>query len=904
MNLNPMKTTAYSNSVIFDNSPFRQAQWISAPDTYLETIEKPPGGSLPLGEWIWSEEYSRAHLINSFRLSGNVAKAVLEFQGDNEFDLYLNGKQIPVKSNGSFCESELQDISELICSEENYIAIRGYLSNAPEHFLSAIRGAIQLEYEDGRREQFQTGKDWKNGERGPYWQNIEPENWQITPRPGDLSVTTLHPRQIRRSCYFRRDLSLDSKVVSAEVNVTARGFYELHINGKKVGNDVLSPDSSKDLVYRNYDITDYLTSGNNVIAAITGNGWYNSKGWGTVMVRKPELLLQLSVTLKNGDKVSVITDENWKVIASPLLEDDIQFGERYDARLDISGWDMPGTDTGSWTLAEVAKPQVDYPHICQDYEPIRVIRRVRPETKRKLPDGRWLFDFGKNAAGRVGVKIRGAKPGDMIRIRMYERLDHEGSVDGAPAWGIYSDVFYHDDNAPDGKASMALKNMDVYICCGEEEEIYRPRFTYTGFRYACLEGYPGEPCLDDVEFMVMHNDLPETGKFVAGSRFLSNINSAALRTYLSNLYGGPTDCPTREKNFWNGDLQAFASTACWYLDSCRFLSHWTMHGRKCGGNVYGWGDEEYIVPWVLYRFYGDKSILDAKYPVVQQLIESRGNSLACSNAPYRDHLAMKNVPEDFFAACYQCHMFKTVSEIARVLGKKEDSVRYLKLSKQLTAEFNDKYFDEANADYSPHCQTGVILPLALDLAPESMRIKIAATLNQYVIDNDFHPTTGFIAVPHLLPLLCDFGYEKTALKVATQTTFPSWGFMLGTGATTMTESWWGHERGLEASMNHFAFGSIGRWFFEYLGGIRLDPDIPAFKRFILKPVFYTNQSHIEVSYQSPYGKIKSSWKTINTQGFWKWSFTIPEATTAIVHLPEKEPEEYKAGTYTRDIQYY
>lgn len=880
-----------------------KAQWISAPDSYLETLEKQPDSVLTLGNWIWPLEYSRAHLINTFQSSGTVVKAVLEFQGDNEFDLYLNGQQVPVRRNGNLWESGLQDVGKLVSPGDNHLAVRGYLTNVPERFLSAIRGAVQLDYADGKQERFQTGEGWTNGARGDYWQNKEPDAWQITPKGRNISITALHPRQVRRSCFFRRDFQLASKVTNAEVSVTARGLYELHINGRKVSDDVLTPDSSKDPVYQRYDVTDYLAEGNNVIAALTGNGWYSSQSWGTVRVRKPELLVQLSVTLENGDRISVVTDENWRVIASPLREDDLQFGERYDARQEIPGWDAVGTDTGGWCRVDVPEPQAAYPGICQDYEPIRITRRVRPETRRQLPDGTWLFDFGENTAGRVCLKVRDAASGDMICIRMYERLDKNGSVKGDRAWGIYSDVFYQNDSAPGAKASMALKNMDVYICRGDDEEIYQPRFTYTGFRYACIEGYPGEPSLDDVEFMVIHTDLPQTGTFTVDNTLLSEISSAVLHTYRNNIHGGPTDCPTREKNFWTGDLQAFAPTACWYLDNSRFLSHWTIHGRKCGGEVYGWGDEEYTVPWTLYRYYGDESVLKVKYPVIKGLVERRGTDLADTNARWRDHVAVKNVPEDFFAACCQCYMLKIVSQIAGVLGESEDSSRWLELYNKLKAEFNAKYFEEADADYSPHCQSGVVIPLAFDLVPENMRKNVAARLNRYVVEENLHLTTGFIAVPHLLPLLCDFGYTDTALKVATQTTYPSWGSMLNTGATTITAAWQGENCSMSGSVDHFALGSVGRWFFEYLGGIRLDPEISAFKRFVLKPVFYRELGHVSASYRTRYGEITSAWRTADAQNGWKWEFTVPEGTTAMVQLPDGEPTEYKAGTYSLEIQY-
>ena len=549
---------------------------------------------------------------------------------------------------------------------------------------------------------------------------------------------------LRRSCYFRTEFDVPGGVRSAVLRATARGFFEAYINGRRVGDALLQPGAiEKEQPYCGTDVTGLLLPGRNVLAAVTGNGWLNCSGWGLLSAHKPALLMELVVTDAEGRVRFVGTGEDWMAAPSPIIDNDLQLGERVDARLQIPGWNTASAGSAGWMPVKTLPGGFPgRPLVRDDCPPIRVTECRRPLSFREILPGVYLYDFGTNAAGRVRLNVRGARPGQTITIRHFERLDEHG----APHRGSYCDVFFPADSEPDGKAPYALKNTDVYICRGDAVERFESRFTYTGYRYATVEGYPGTPDPADVEGLVLHNDLPVTGALLTDSPQIESLWQAITRTYRSNIHSGPTDCPTREKNFWNGDIQAFADTACWYMDNSRFLARWTRAGRKITYGVYGWEDEEYIVPWTLYRFYGDTEILRVKYPVILRLIENRTAALTGplpggEAAPWRDHLAVENVPADFYAGCYYCLMLMRAAQIADVLGRGGDARDFRGRFETARAAFHERYYLPGEGDYAPRCQTGVVLPLAFGLTPEPCRARAAALLHDSVAERGYHPTT-------------------------------------------------------------------------------------------------------------------------------------------------------------------
>lgn len=486
----------------------------------------------------------------------------------------------------------------------------------------------------------------------------------------------------------------------------------------------------------------------------------------------------------------------------------------------------------------------------------------------------------------------------MVIIRYCEIIDN-----GVPYVGTYGDVYFEQDTKTDGKSCYGARNIDVYICKGAQEEVYIPEFAYTGFRYIYISGYSGEYDFSTVRKLEMNSDLEKTGDIVTSHAGITKIWDAVKRSWRSNIFTGPMDCPTREKNFWNGDIQVFATTASWYNDTEAILSRWTEAGRKMELGVYGWEDEEYILPLILYRFYGNKEVIETKYPVVQALITKRKGGMASGSLPstearYGDHQAIKPVDKKFYTDAYYTYMFKSAAEMAEILGKTEDAAKYNAEFEACRAAFNTKYYLPAENDYTPKVQGGLVFPIAFGIADEAVIPALAETLNNYVIADGYHLTTGFMGNEFNLGILCDYGYGETAWKALTNESSPSLLYMLSTfkGGTT-TEGWGGYSTSGGSSMNHYSVGCLSRWFFEHLGGITITS--PGFKTVSIKPYFFEEMGDCDVTYMSDYGLIESKWVYDKTDKLFSWTVTIPDGITADVSLPEGvEFVSGSAGKYT------
>lgn len=869
---------------------FSNSAWISAPDNCAPSDELPPECDFENAMWIWPKQYVRRHLRKNFTLKKEIKSACAQFICDNKFDIYINGKQLSVYKDTVYRCNET-DISSMLTQGVNRIGIRTYQTNDPMHFTSALCGGIRIEYADGKEQTVLTDSDWTAHELCGFYEQKETEEWMVTDNPGrpsPLEVQEIHPRIIKRSCIFSKEFIADKPVKSACIHITSLGLRTLSLNGESICSDMfVSGSCEKYIEYLTYDITQKLHRGENKISVMLGSGWLNCESWGTINCHKPALIAEIYINYDDGTQTVIGTDSSWCVGPSPLVDNDIQFGERYDARL---------TDTPQYYCAKVIKDAPVKQTVMQNYPSVRITAVREPINTKKLSSGVYLFDFGVNTAGRAHIQLTGTKRGQMIKIRYCERLH----ADGTPNTGPYMDVYYPDDNLPDGCAKYAARNMDVYICRGDGQEEYMPTFAYTGARYVYIEGLEDLDQLENIQFCTMNTDLDFCNEFSCGFKPFEDILNAVIRSYRSNIFSGPTDCPTREKNFWNGDIQAFAATACYIADDFDFLARWTDGGRKIQYDIYGWEDEEYILPYILYTFYGDKEILRVKYPVIKKLIEKREKSVSGilpdgEKAPYRDHKAVANVPGDFYAACYHCLMYSRAAEIASILGDDESAKNFESKFEICRAEFNSKYY--IDGDYTPQCQAAIVFALAFGLADDENRISLAAKLNEYVIKEDYKINTGFMSTEHILRLLCDFGYKESALKMMMQTEYPSPLYLLSTGATTTTESWSGMDEPFEYdSMNHYALGSFARWFYECLGGIRPGEN-GGFEKFILKPTFYAELGYVNTKYKSPFGEINSTWHHIGNNKF-KWSFILPQGSCADVILPNGKKEIYKSGEYT------
>ena len=845
---------------------FSSAALISAPLELQARFDRKKEENFPNAKFIWPHGYVRCHLYRLFTPSSAVKKASVAFICDNLFDVWVNGVRFATDT----LHLELTDITEALKDGLNCLCIRAYQSSVYDTYSAAITGGIRIEYENGEMEEMPTDGDFFQKNHVTFWETKEPEGfetlWERPKNTGVLTVTDIHPIARRRSCYFVREFELDELPVEAKLYSSARGCYEPYMNGQRVTDSFFMPFYQVyQLEYQEFDVLPLLRVGKNAVGAITGNGWYNCSSWGSLKANVPEFVAVLELTFADGRKETVNTDGSWICAPSPLVENDLQYGERYDAGLEISDWCTPDGVKDSFIPVAARKSESCASLMLQSYPFVKKMAEYSLTPVRTLPDGSPFFDVGVNIAGRARVRLKNLRRGQQIRLRYCERLDEDGIT---PDNGAYTTVFYQNDCAPDGRSAAFLRNCDVYTAIGEGEEVYECRFSYTGFRYMWIEGLDGPDQLCELTAFELRTELEETGEILTDCEPINTIAAAARRSWLNNICNGPTDCPTREKNFWNGDSQIFVHSACWLTDNSEFLSRWTDNCHKCHSGPYAWEDEEYEIPLTLYRFYGDSEILRARFPKMIELINKRSEQQGYlipkveGTHQYCDWLSPTNVSpsKDFFGGCWFYHMLDTVSKIASLIGEDEKARELAERAAATRDEFNRLHLTDGGLDYDARCQCGIVLPLAFGIAPEEHREKLAKTLVGYIEKEDYHLTTGFIGTRFLPEVLADYGYADVAYKLVKQDTFPSWLHMFEGGATAITESWLGtKDPDKSLSMSHFSLGSILGWFYEYLGGIRINDSAPGLTRVVLRPHPVKEIGSFAVKYKSALGEFYTEW---------------------------------------------
>ncbi len=710
----------------------------------------------------------------------------------------------------------------------------------------------------------------------------------------------------RPSQYFRKEFSLNKKVKSARVYVTALGLYELRLNGKKVGNDLFTPGwtSYKNRIqYQTYDVTKMLTA-KNAIGAIVGDGWYRGnigfKGQRSYYGDKSALLAQLEVNYTDGTRETITTDSNWKATTGPILESDIYNGELYDARLELNGWDQAGYVDSKWKSAtgyDFTKSTL----IAPQGVPVQAIQEIKPVKLIKTPKGESVLDMGQNMVGVVRLKVKG-NSGDKVVVKFAEVLDKAGN-------------FYTDN-------LRAAKCTDTYILKGGGEEIFQPLFTFHGFRFVKLEGLAAEPTLDMITGVVIHSAMSPTGSFACSDSLINQLQHNIQWGQKGNFVDVPTDCPQRDERLgWTGDAQVFSMTAAFNFDVAAFYTKWMKDftadqlksGRvphvipdvlSGGGGATAWADASVIVPWTVYQVYGDKRILAEQYNSMKAWVEymhtrAGDKNLWMGDEHFGDWLAFASnsssypgatTEKDLIATAYYAHSSKILSQIAAILGKTEDATFYANLSAAVKKAFIEEFVTK-NGRVVSHTQTGYSLALAFDLLPENLK-KNAAEYLAADVKKMGHLTSGFVGTPLVCQTLTSIGRDDLAFMLLKRTKYPSWLYPVTQGATTIWERWDGQKPdgsfqdvGMN-SFNHYAYGAIGEWLYKHVAGIDLDPNHPGYKHFLLAPHPGGDLTKASAEFNSLYGMIKSSWKLDKTQMF--YHVTIPANTTATVTLPHAE----------------
>jgi alpha-L-rhamnosidase len=671
-----------------------------------------------------------------------------------------------------------------------------------------------------------------------------------------------------RAIYLRKEFELKGAIRRARAYVCGLGFYELRLNGRKVGDHVLDPaqtDYRQIALYSVYDIMAHLQE-RNALAVILGNGRHiKNYGYG-----KPRLLLQVHLEREDELIDRVCSDGTWKANSGPLLENGLYSGERYDARLEWAGWDEAGFDDGSWEEAEV----VSGPSVApQALPPIRVGETLRPVKIGRPRAGAHVFDFGQNFSGWVRLKTRGPR-GLEIRIRHAELLHEDGSLNVLP--------------------NQNAEATDIFILKGQGEEVYEPRFTYHGFRYVEVEGLPGEPEGDTLTGCFVHSDVERTGDFRCSHPLLNRVHQNILWGQLSNLMSIPTDCPQRdERHGWLGDAHLSAEESILNFDMSAFFSKFLedirLSQREDGSlpdivppyiqRLYpadpAWGIAYLELAGLMFLYFDDEQVLQRHFQGMKRYVDylstNAENHIIQNLGKYGDwcppgSVVPKKTPLELTSTWCYYRAAALLSSFAMALGRTDDNRDYTRLAEAIKSAFNarfladDQYaaFRVGPADKSPD-QTSNVLPLALDLVPEEKKAKVLARLIDSVVREwDHHLDTGIIGTRYLLDVLTDNGHGETAFRVATQRSYPGWGFMVETGATTLWERWENLTGGGMNSHNHIMLGSIDAWLYRAVAGLRCVA--PGWRKMVIRPLLCGGLDGASAEVVTVRGLAKVAWK--------------------------------------------
>jgi len=706
-----------------------------------------------------------------------------------------------------------------------------------------------------------------------------------------------------RSHLLRKDFEATGPLTGARAYVSGLGCYELWLNGQRVGRDVLTPGwttYAKRVQYQTYDVTSLLRPGRNVIGAITGNGWWSSGlGFSRGMSQRttagsPRIILQLELEHGDGTSHTIVSDATWRAHPSPIVEDTLYHGEVYDARLEQPGWSEPGFDDGVWAAPKILPDPVDV-LVAQQTDTIRVTAELPAVAVTQPQPDVTVFDFGQNHAGRPRLKVTGSR-GTRLQIRFAEILTADGMLDRRNLGGA--------------RATAA------YTLKGSGEEVWEPRFTYCGYRYAELTGCPGQPPANALTSCVLHSAVPVAGRFECSDELLNHIQRNILASQRSNMFSVPTDCPQRDERLgWTGDAQAFAPTACWNMDMASFFAKYLRDMRDSqheSGYVHdvapavavrgpaapGWGDAIVIIPWTLYRFYEDKRVIEENYAAMRAWVDymkahALGYLYECEHSQvkdgYGDWIAVVESPKKPIAAAFFYYSTKLLAQMGRIIGRDDDAQEYTTLARHIAEAFNASFFDPQTSHYLGATQSANILPLAFGVTPPEHRPAVLENIVRDIRQREDHLSAGFLGTAYLLPLLSDNGYHDLAYRLATQRTYPSWGYMIECGATAISERWNPDTGNLNMnSWNHFALGAIGQWFYESLAGLNILEPRPRAEdephaRFLIRPRPAGDLTSASAAYESLHGPLRSAWRReANTL---QLDVTIPPNSLARVCVP-------------------
>jgi alpha-L-rhamnosidase len=691
--------------------------------------------------------------------------------------------------------------------------------------------------------------------------------------------------------YLRKEFTVAKPVARAMLYVTGQGVVEPWLNGAKVGEDYFTPgwtDYHKHLYYRTYDVTSLVKMGKNALGAILGDGWFRGNlsiigqnHYGT----KTRLFSQLHLVYADGSSEVVASDSSWKAAFGPILQSDIQAGETYDARLEMPDWSKAGFDASAWqgvvVGSEISPTLLAYPEV-----PVRRVGEIIPKEITQPRPGLFVFNMGQNFAGWARLKIN-APTGTKIVMRFGELKSPDGTV--------------YRLNLRSARAT------DTYICKGSGEETWEPRFTYHGFQYVEVEGLPDSPDTKTLTGIVVHSSVPPAGDFACSDAIINQTRSNMRWSICSNSFDVPTDCPQRDERMGWMDWHEVSRSALDEFDSSTLCTKWMLDidDAQLGGGMFSqispdvhhfpwspcWADSVLLIPWTMYQVYGDTA-LAAKYysDMASHLDYYQKNSpqFIAPDAGYGDWLSLEGTPKDLIYTALFGHECQAMSKMAQALGKADDVQKYETLFEQVRTAFQQK-FVHSDGTVGSNSEGSYAFALAYDLLTDAQKDTAGNHLADVIHSRGDHISTGMPATFLLLPALTKTGHTDTAYQMLALQTFPSWGYFLHMGATTIWEHWDGlTEAGFNKdamnSYNHASLGTCTQWFYSTLLGI--DALEPGYHKIIIKPEPGGAVTWAKGYYDSLYGRIECSWKKEGSS--LALDVTIPVNASALIYLPASD----------------
>jgi alpha-L-rhamnosidase len=868
----------------------------------------------------------------AFTVAGPVLRAHLYVTGKDTASAWVNGKLIltgepmpPWKQTPWKSYKEIDVISDLHPGK-NLLAVEATLF-APGTDGAPMSACLYVEMSDGSVTLIRSNEDWKAMLDAPKGWNepaFSDDGWKnavhyVSSDPSQ-DADLGRPWPTGPVKMLRRGFELAKQIRSARLYATALGAYKFWINGHVVGDQILAPgwtDFRSRVTYQAYDVTADVTAGRNVIGAYLAPGWYTTPLQGQGQPYNygntpPALEAQLRIEYSDGSVDWVATDEKWKADVSPILKAEIYDGETYDARMEQRDWSTAAFSDAKWKPVEVVQP-LEPAIVAQDFQPIRVEKVFQAKALTVSKPGVYIYDFGQNMAGVAHLHIAGAA-GTEVQLRFAEVLNSDGTI--------------YTENLRTAKAT------DRYVLSGKGTEDYQPLFTFHGFRYVELTGLKSEPEIGAVTAIVFHTDAPFSVQLHTGSTMINQLWSNILWGQRANFVGVPTDCPQRDERLgWTADAQVFWRTASYNMDVTQFSKKFAgdIRGTQVGTPMYGifapgtskphpgygagWSDAGVIIPWTAWLQSGDTRIIEQNWDAMEKYLsaiqaESPDSIWKQSGIPFGDWLSPEGkTKQTLIATAYWAYDVTLMKRMAHALRKTDDEQRYADLFEKIKAAFIAAFVhpdgmvegaDNSPSPFrqnnnlsamsnSPDTQTGYVLALHMGLVPDSLRKAVGDKLVAKIRDNCWKLGTGFLGTPYLLAELVDTGHADMAYRLLLNTQYPSWGYMVGHGATTMWERWNGDQMRGDPSMNsynHYAYGAVADWIYRYAAGVdAVDTDV-GYHTIYLHPNFDAHLGSLQFSYDSRYGEIRSAWSAKGSTAV--WNVKIPPNTTAQLPLTSSQ----------------